>query len=432
VVGGTTEQYTALQIIPSALGATAPAQQNQLIALGTDGNTGLLYDVTSLVVWNSGTSSVASICSAVADAVTTISCPTTPGLVTAATAGTTNITATWTNPDKSKIVTQATYTVTIGASPEPLISINVVPAAVTVSNKGMTQQYLAFGTFTTTPTYRDVTDSVNWITLTPDLVSINSDGTAGEPAGLATAMGETGLGVLYAEGTNPDKTIVLSNAVTFTCKDAAGVCDPTVAPALLATLTVFNAGDNSTNWLITAPSDQGVANLIHCGPGSELAGLGNSVCTGTYAAGTNVTITASLAGKALDTTFGGWTANCDLTEDVPDMKNTCALPTPATGGDPSGLVGDQSVGALFYGLSLSCPAVTSGAVGVAFSSGAVTASGGTAPYTFSVVGTLPAGLTLSPTTGAVTGKPTASGSFSITATDANGTNAATTCAITIN
>jgi hypothetical protein len=201
---------------------------------------------------------------------------------------------------------------------------------------------------------------------------------------------------------------------------------------LLATLTVFNAGDNSTNWLITAPSDLGVPNLIHCGPGSETAGLGNSVCTGTYAAGSNVTITASLAGKALDTTFGGWTANCDITADVPDFANTCALPTPAAGGDPSGLVGNQSVGALFYGLSLSCSTVTSGTVGVAFNSGAITVSNGTAPYTFSVVGTLPAGLTLNTSTGAVTGTPTASGSFSISATDANGTTAASACAITIN
>jgi hypothetical protein len=205
-----------------------------------------------------------------------------------------------------------------------------------------------------------------------------------------------------------------------------------VAPALLATLTVFNAGSNSTNWLITAPSDTGVPNLIHCGPGSVIAGLGNSVCTGTYAAGTNVTITASLAGAALNNTFGGWTANCDTVADTPNMTATCALPTPVNGGDPSGLIGNQSIGALFYGLTLKCSSVTSGIVGVAFNSTAITVSNGTAPYTFAAVGTLPAGLTLNTSTGAVTGKPTVSGSFSITATDTDGTNAGATCAITIN
>ena len=75
--------------------------------------------------------------------------------------------------------------------------------------------------------------------------------------------------------------------------------------------------------------------------------------------------------------------------------------------------------------------MTSGEVGVAFNSGAMTVTGGTAPYTFSVVGTLPAGLTLNTSTGAVTGTPTASGSFSIKVTDKNGVAATGTCAITI-
>jgi hypothetical protein len=80
---------------------------------------------------------------------------------------------------------------------------------------------------------------------------------------------------------------------------------------------------------------------------------------------------------------------------------------------------------------LSCTAVTSGEVGVSFNSGAPTVTGGTSPYTFSVVGTLPAGLTLNPSTGAVTGTPTAPGSFSIQVKDANGVVASGTCPITI-
>ena len=48
---------------------------------------------------------------------------------------------------------------------------------------------------------------------------------------------------------------------------------------------------------------------------------------------------------------------------------------------------------------LTCPAVSSGDFGVALNSLAMTVSGGTSPYTFSVVGTLPDGLTLNATTG---------------------------------
>lgn len=53
----------------------------------------------------------------------------------------------------------------------------------------------------------------------------------------------------------------------------------------------------------------------------------------------------------------------------------------------------------------------------------VSASGGTAPYTYSVSsGALPTGLSLNPTTGVISGTPMAAGPFSfiITATDANG------------
>jgi hypothetical protein len=82
-------------------------------------------------------------------------------------------------------------------------------------------------------------------------------------------------------------------------------------------------------------------------------------------------------------------------------------------------------------LSITCAAVKTGTVGLWFSSGSMAASGGTAPYSYSVVGTLPAGLTLNTSTGAVTGTPTAKGTFSIKVTDAKGASN-TSCQITIN
>jgi len=82
-------------------------------------------------------------------------------------------------------------------------------------------------------------------------------------------------------------------------------------------------------------------------------------------------------------------------------------------------------------LSVTCAAVTTGTVGAAFNSGSVTVSGGTAPYAYSIVGALPAGLTLNTSTGAITGTPTASGTFQVKVTDSKGATG-TTCAITIN
>jgi len=76
-----------------------------------------------------------------------------------------------------------------------------------------------------------------------------------------------------------------------------------------------------------------------------------------------------------------------------------------------------------------CPAITlnpsalpAGTLGTAYSH-SVTASGGTAPYAYTVsIGTLPPGLVLNALTGAITGMPTAIGTydFTISATDTNG------------
>jgi len=89
----------------------------------------------------------------------------------------------------------------------------------------------------------------------------------------------------------------------------------------------------------------------------------------------------------------------------------------ATG--PSGTTPAATVTITVAAPSLTFP--TSLAPGVAGQpySASVAVTGGTAPYVYSVVGALPAGLTLDPATGAVTGTPSASGdtSFQVEATD---------------
>src|SRR5208282_4500851 len=82
-------------------------------------------------------------------------------------------------------------------------------------------------------------------------------------------------------------------------------------------------------------------------------------------------------------------------------------------------------------LSVTCAANNTGTVGVPFNSGPMTVTGGSAPYSYSIVGMLPAGLTLNTSTGAVTGTPTSSGTFTVQVTDALG-NVGTACATTIN
>jgi hypothetical protein len=92
------------------------------------------------------------------------------------------------------------------------------------------------------------------------------------------------------------------------------------------------------------------------------------------------------------------------------------------------------------GLLVNCPVITvnpatlpNGSVGVGYNQ-LISASGGTAPYTFLITnGTLPNGLTLNPATGSITGVPISGGSstFTVSATDANSCSGSRTYTITI-
>jgi len=81
-------------------------------------------------------------------------------------------------------------------------------------------------------------------------------------------------------------------------------------------------------------------------------------------------------------------------------------------------------------LSVTCSATTAGTVQVAFNPGAETVTGGSLPYTFSITGSLPAGLSFNTATGAVTGIPLAPGTFGIAVEDKLGT-AGAGCPFTI-
>jgi putative Ig domain-containing protein len=84
-------------------------------------------------------------------------------------------------------------------------------------------------------------------------------------------------------------------------------------------------------------------------------------------------------------------------------------------------------------LTASAPSAQRGEVGVAFRT-TLGSTGGVAPKTWSVAtGSLPPGLTLNATTGAITGRPTTAGSYALTfaVTDASGARASTAAAIGI-
>ncbi len=314
VTGGTTEQYTGtITILPNTQTLSASGQTAQFIALATSGTTGLQQNVTDSpnITWSSSIPSIFTVS------------PT--GLATGVSQGTADVTAILTNTDGSVVTGTATVSVSLTAPPEPILSLEVIPSAITVLNLQDTGNFLAIGTYSSAPYVRDVTNSSStvWISSAPSIfpVSTNTGGNTGATAGVVTAFGN-GSASIIAESSSPDGTIQTATA-TFNCPEAEAnpngdpptpaTCLPgTQLPSLLATVTVYQEGLNTTNWEVTAPSATGTPNALHCGPGWALnGGTGGSVCTATYPMG--VVTPSGTPGVVLTAqggAFGGWSYNC--------------------------------------------------------------------------------------------------------------------------
>ena len=304
VIGGASEPLTALSITPSTQSVSASGQTGQFIALGTSGTTGLQEDVTtsSSLTWSSTIPTIATVSSA--------------GVVTGVSVGSSNITALWKNPDASVVTATATVTVTSTAAPEPLLSLTIIPSAIGVGDLLDTGNFFAIGTFSTAPFVRDLTNSVTWLSSEPDYFPVSTDNTTvnpGAPGGVVTAYHD-GSAVIIAEATDPTTGSIQTATATFSCPyllpapPQPGSCYETV-PLLLATVTVYNEGLNTTNWLVTAPSATHTPEVIHCGPGwpTSNGDSTGSVCVATYPIGVPVIFTApAQSGVA----FGGWSSSC--------------------------------------------------------------------------------------------------------------------------
>jgi uncharacterized protein YjdB len=335
--GGSTEEFTAVTIDPTSQSVSASGQTGQFIALATLGANGLEEDVTNspALTWLSSIPSVATVTTGLASG---------NGIATGVSLGTSTITAELKNPDGSLVTSSSSVQVALTPAPEPLLALQIIPTSITVDNILDDGQFLAIGTYSTPPTVRDLTNSVQWLSSSPSVFPVNTNGSGvpsgGANAGIVTAVG-VGSATIIAEATDATTGSVQTATATFSCPlvlptpTTAGSCYPgSQASSLLSTLTIYNEGLNTTDWLVEAPSATGTPNVLHCGPGSTGAGLGGSVCVAVYPVGTTVQLTAPEGAGA----FGGWSYNCVPTSAVTAAgPNTCDVT----------LTFDDTVGAIF-------------------------------------------------------------------------------------
>jgi Bacterial Ig-like domain (group 2) len=322
----------SIQITPATQSLTV-GQTAQFAVAGTYGNANhpATREMSTGVSWTSSSPSVATVSAS--------------GVATAVGPGTTTITAgatAFNGPTTSSAALTVAGTGSGSSVPEPLVSLTIIPSSITVGNLQDTGQFLAIGTFATSPFVRDLTNSptLTWVSSVPSVFPVNTN-TAGNPgatAGIVSAYGN-GSAVIVAEATGSDGTIQTATA-TFNCPlvlpnppTTPGSCYPgSQAPALLATITVYNEGLNNTGWLVTAPSATGTPGVLHCGPG---AGTNNSICVATYPVGATVTLTAPAESGVA---FGGWSYNCTPTAPVTAAgPNSCTVT----------LTTNDTVGAIF-------------------------------------------------------------------------------------
>ncbi len=343
----------SVQVTPASQSLTV-GQTTQLTAVGTFGNAmhPSTQNITSTVTWSSTTPAVATVSAT--------------GMVTAVAAGTTTITAEATAFNGP---VSSSTSVTVQDQPEVQPGgAGVISFRSPSFRAGLSLalwdsgQFLAIGTFSTAPTVRDVTNSVTWLTSEPNKFPITnysvappSGGT--ENGGVVSAYeasnGPAGA-TITAEATDSNGSIATATAsvgcplVLPNPPTTPGSCFNFV-PQLLATLTVYNEGLDTKNWLITAPSATNTQDVIHCGPGWAADGhSGGSVCTATYPLGTTVTLTAP---AQTGVKFGGWSSTCRNTGTLnPDGTNQCTVTLGGQNVDHNGntfYLTDVTVGAIF-------------------------------------------------------------------------------------
>ena len=264
------------------------------------------------------------------------------------------------------------------------ITVNAYPAVTTVLLSDGTVNLAYSQTLTSTGGTSPIAWSITLGTL-PAGIALNSS--TGVISGTPTASGTSNITVRVTDGNGAY---------------AEGALSITIYPALSVTTTSLSDGTVNLAYSQTAVAAGGKTPYLW------------SIVTGTLPAGLSLnSATGEISG-------------------TPTAAGTSNFTVRAT--DANGAIATKALAITIYSaLSVTTASLTDGTVNLTYSQ-TVSAAGGKTPYTWTLqAGTLPAGISLNSSSGAVSGTPTTAGTsnFTIRVTDANGATSDQVLAITI-
>lgn len=334
----------------------------------------------------------------------------------------------------TNVPTGATLTITDNGSVVSTTALTVGQTTANFSVSGVSNatSHTVVATLTNSVTVTSTTTYMAPVSCTVCSLSVTTSALANGQIG--SAYSET---IATTGGTAPLSYALLGTLPTgLSLNPTTGVISGTpTAPAGTASFTVTVTDAKSCSDIVAlsiTTSSQPVCSLTATAtPGTCNTATNQYIVTGSVSA-TNAAIN-SASPQSLTISDGAASAVVTLTGDGPvsytltglnsdGLTHTITVMSSATACGMTSLTYAAPVACTVCSTTLISNSLPRGKVGIAYSA-TLTATNGTAPYSFSVSGgTLPKGLSLDPATGVISGTPTASGSFAttITISDAKG------------